>query len=91
LYDFAYKNRYGYSEHVVHPTIESEDPMTTEWVIGNVSLYPGMELIFTFDFGDNWEFMLTVESIADVPYKGKPKVLEKHGKPPKQYAYDCDE
>lgn len=86
LYEFSFKNAYGYSEHIVHPQIESDDQATTECAIGEIELYPGMELLFTFDFGDNWEFLLVVDSINDQPFKAKPKVIDKQGKLPKQYA-----
>lgn len=88
LYEFSFKNRYGFSEHVVHPEIETDDPITSEWLVGSTPLYPGMVILFTFDFGDNWEFVLTVDSIVDKPTHSKPKVIEKRGTPPKQYHYD---
>lgn len=88
LYEFEYKNRYGYFEHVVHPQVEHDAPVTTEWLVGSAPLYPGMALVFTFDFGDNWEFLLTVDSIENKPCNPKPKIIEKHGKPPKQYSHE---
>ena len=88
LYEFEYKNRYGYSERVVHPQVEDDAPITTEWLVGSASPYPGMTFVFIFDFGYYWEFLLTVDSIDNKPCNPKPKIIEKHGKPPKQYSYD---
>lgn len=42
-----------------------------------------------YDFGDNWKFDVTLEKILPAnPRMTKPKITEKHGKPPKQYNYD---
>ena len=56
LYEFIYKNRYGITERVVHPSLESDELYTTECVVGKLPLHKGMELIFHFDFGDDWRF-----------------------------------
>jgi len=86
LYEFVYKNRYGITERVVHPYVESDELCTTDCIVGELPLYQGMELIFHFDFGDDWRFQMVVESIAskDISYT-EPTVIEQHGKPPEQY------
>jgi hypothetical protein len=87
LYEFIYKNDYGITERVVHPYVESDDELcTTDCVVGELPLYEGMELIFHFDFGDDWRFQLVVESIAteDTSFS-EPKVIEEYGSPPEQY------
>ena len=86
LYEFIYKNRYGITERVVHPYVESDELCTTDCVIGELPIYKGMELTFHFDFGDDWRFQLIVESIEskDTSCSG-PTVIEQHGKPPEQY------
>lgn len=88
LYQFEYKNRYGYFDYVVHPKLEQDAPVTTECCIGSAPLYPGMSLVFTFDFGDNWKFLLTVDSIENTPCDTNPKTLEQNGNPPEQYSYN---
>ena len=45
-----------------------------------------MELIFHFDFGDDWRFQLLVESITSEDIScSEPTVIEQHGNPPEQY------
>ena len=86
LYEFVYKNRYGITERVVHPYVESDDLYTTECEVGELPLYKGMELIFHFDFGDDWRFQLIVESITSEDIScSEPTVIEQHGNPPEQY------
>jgi len=91
LYEFFYKNRYGITERVIHPYVESDELCTTDCVVGELPFYKGMELTFHFDFGDDWRFQLVVESIAskDISYT-EPTVIEQHGNPPEQYP-DWDE
>ncbi|WP_262964595.1 plasmid pRiA4b ORF-3 family protein [Methylobacter psychrophilus] len=86
LYEFIYKNRYGITERIVHPYIESDELCTTDCVVGELSFYKGMELTFHFDFGDDWRFQLVVESIASNDSGcSEPTVIEQHGNPPEQY------
>ncbi len=54
--------------------------------MGELPLYSGMELTFRFDFGDDWRFLLVVESFLDEDSSFvKPKVIEQYGDPPEQY------
>jgi Plasmid pRiA4b ORF-3-like protein len=86
LYEFIYKNRYGITERIVHPYVESDELCTTDYVVGELPLYKGMELTFHFDFGDDWRFQLVVESIASKDIScSEPTVIEQHGNPPEQY------
>jgi len=44
------------------------------------------EMLFTFDYGDYWEFKVRLESIeGGSPKLGRPKVIESAGKAPEQY------
>ena len=51
---------------------------------------PKKQMIFLFDYGDEWNFLVECMSIGEVITKQKyPKLLEKLGRAPKQYAgYD---
>jgi hypothetical protein len=45
-------------------------------------------MIYLYDFGDNWEFGVTLERIDPPdPKIRKPTVVEKQGKAPKQYGW----
>jgi hypothetical protein len=85
LYMFSYQNRFGTLERVYHPEME-EGPWATEVLIGDLPLGIGQMMTYLFDFGDNWEFDVTLERI-DPPdrKKKKPLILEEHGRPPEQY------
>ncbi len=87
LYEFIYKNDYGITERIVHSSAESDDGQyTSEYTVGELPLYSGMELTFCFDFGDDWRFLLVVESFSDEDSSFvKPKVIEQYGDPPEQY------
>jgi hypothetical protein len=40
---------------------------------------------YLYDFGDNWEFDITLEGVDPDKAVKKPVLLEMHGKPPEQY------
>ncbi|MGA2035325.1 MAG: plasmid pRiA4b ORF-3 family protein [Thermoguttaceae bacterium] len=66
-------------------------PSAAKTAVSSLGLKPGQVFLYLFDFGDNWLHEITVEQ-TDVPAgKGKyPRVVEKHGKSPRQYP-DTDE
>lgn len=46
----------------------------------------GEEMLFLFDYGDNWEFIVKLETIVDKIKKEKyPKIIESKGQASKQY------
>ena len=87
LYQFVYKNDYGITEHITHPYVDNEYGLyTSEITVGELPLYEGMEFIFHFDFGDDWRFLLVVESFKATDSSTlKPKIIEQVGEPPEQY------
>ena len=87
LYQFIYKNNYGITEQIVHSYADSEYGWyTNEIAVGEIPLYEGMEFIFHFDFGDDWRFLLVVESFKNTDSSIlKSKVIEQYGNPPEQY------
>ncbi len=88
LYQFEYENPFGTFERVNHPYMD-EGPWADDVLIGELPLRIGQKMTYLYDFGDNWEFEVTLEKI-DLNRKIKKSiVLEKHGKPPKQY-FDWD-
>jgi hypothetical protein len=87
LYRFSYQNRFGVSERINHPYMEDEGPWTDEVLVGGVPLQVGQTMIFVFDFGDWWEFGVTLERVDPDMAIEKPVVLEKHGEPPAQYGW----
>jgi hypothetical protein len=84
LYRFFYRNRYGLYENINHPFLE-EEPLTSEVEVGDVPLRIGQTMTYLFDFGDHWEFEVTLEDVqSDQPVK-RPRILDRHGPSPEQY------
>jgi hypothetical protein len=85
LYEFAYRDRFGTTVHALHPECD-EGPWADQIPIGELPLEPGQSMQLTYDFGDNWQFDIKLESI-DLPNQRlkAPRVVESHGKAPEQY------
>ena len=81
---FVYKNRMGKTSRVVHPYLE-ESPATDETKIADLPLEVGSTLEYLFDFGDNWEFELEVESIDPDLRPNYGEIIAGKGKAPQQY------
>jgi hypothetical protein len=89
LYRFSYRDRFGRTVEIDSPDLLEGDPdnaLADEVAIGDLPLSEGMRLGFLYDFGDQWEFDIEVESLNSGPALKKPRVLEKHGKAPAQYG-----
>jgi len=86
LYEFEYQNRFGVLERVNHPHMD-EGPWTSKVLVGDVPLRVGQAMTYVFDFGDWWEFDVTLERVDPGMAIEKPVVLEKHGEPPSQYGW----
>ena len=85
LYSFTHQDRFGRRFFAYHPQADRR-PVATEVLIGDFPLEEGMSMIFHFDFGDDWRFTVTLEQIEPVNSTVKTaKLLEKHGKAPRQY------
>ncbi len=85
LYQFRYRTRYGFITEVNSPDMD-EGPFTTDVVLGEMGLEIGTDFIYLFDFGDNWEFEVTLERVdPQGPPVDKPLFLEGFGEPPEQY------
>jgi hypothetical protein len=85
LYQFTYRDRMGGTARVKHPAMD-EGPWTDRVKIGTLPLVPSQTMEFVYDFGDNWEFTIKLERIEPPGGKNKaPRILERHGKSPKQY------
>lgn len=84
LYRFSYQNRFGALESVNHPYMD-EGPWTSEVLLGNVPLRVGQTMTYLFDFGDQWEFDVTLEQIDPAMVVEEPVILETHGESPEQY------
>ncbi len=85
LYQFTYVNHFGVLETVNHPYMDA-DPWASNVLIGDLGLKPGLTMGYQYDFGDNWQFALTLERIDPLDAKiSQPALLKKHGQAPEQY------
>jgi hypothetical protein len=85
LYELVYRDGAGRTVRAAHEVCDSE-VHTFEVEIGELPLKPGQSMTFHYDFGDDWRFNVQLERI-DPPgsLKKLPRVIEKHGKAPRQY------
>ena len=84
LYSFSYENSFGALERINHPYMD-EGPWASDVMVGDVPLRVGQGMNYLYDFGDNWEFDITLEGVDPDKAVKKPVLLETHGKPPEQY------
>jgi hypothetical protein len=85
LHQFTYRDRMGATVRVNHPAT-SEAPFSDQVRIGTLPLEPGQTMELIYDFGDNWPFTVKLERIEPVASRKAPRILESHGKAPKQYG-----
>lgn len=91
LYRFSYKDRSGIQVNINHPVLD-EGPWTNEISVGDVPIRVGHTLTFLYDFGDFWEFDVSLECVDIDMNVDKPIVIGSHCKPPVQYpVWDEDE
>ena len=88
LYAF-YPDNNRYSRLSFNAPYEGMDgPYTDEVRIGDFQIEELQPFLYFFDFGDSWEFEVVLEEIDDnSPELKKWKVIDSHGKAPKQYDY----
>ncbi len=85
LYDFRYRDQRGKSRVYAHPDTD-DGPFTPEITVGESDLGLKDEMLFTFDYGDYWQFKVRLEAVDDQPSGSTdPKVIESAGTPPEQY------
>ena len=85
MYDFRYRDHSGKDRAYYHPE-SREGPWTPEITLAQTDLPIKSELLFTFDYGDNWKFKLRLEKIdPELSRLNRPKLIASAGKAPKQY------
>ena len=85
LYSFFMDGRAWSYERFVSP-YEEEGPWVDDVRIGELGLFIGQNILYLFDYGDEWHFRVELEEIRTEGRKPrKPKIIEKEGKAPKQY------
>ncbi|MCB9137718.1 MAG: plasmid pRiA4b ORF-3 family protein [Caldilineaceae bacterium] len=88
LYRFLYPTRFGTEAEVAHPYIEEAPRHTTDVQIGDLPAQPGFQMIYHYDFGDDWRFSLVLERIEpQEEMQERYKIIEREGESPEQYSY----
>lgn len=85
LYSFFMDGKRWSRRRIDCPYCE-EPPYSNEISIGQAGLYENQSILYLFDFGDEWEFRVTITSIlhADSPPE-HPVTVKVKGKAPEQY------
>lgn len=82
---FQYKDRVGRMVEITHPYADGS-VHTPEVKIGDLPLAEGETMMYIFDFGDWWEFLVQLETIElNSSNIEEPKVIKSYGKAPLQY------
>jgi hypothetical protein len=68
-----------------------EGPLTDELDVGQWPLEHGQPMLLIYDFGDEWGFEVTLERVdPPIPAMKAPRILERHGRAPKQFDREWD-
>lgn len=88
LYAFFLDGKRWSQKRVFYSLDADDTPVVTEARLGELDLSVGQTFLYLFDFGDEWEFAVTVEDVQQIDTrKAKPQVTESKGNSPKQYNY----
>jgi len=86
LYSFFMDGK-RYSDDAYHSFFGDEPPFTDEAVIGKLDLYKGKKILYLFDYGDSWEFLVQMVDIDEHEKEmKKPLITETKGDAPPQYG-----
>ena len=87
LYDFSFPGRDGSEVQVVCPYVEDAEAWTDDYAVSRLPLAEGQSMEFKYDYGTGWRFDVKLEKVAPPnPRLKKPRLVELHGKPPKEYG-----
>lgn len=86
LWDFRFRDQRGKNRQYNRPEGGSEGPHTNEISVADTGLPLKGAMIFTFDYGDSWEFKVVLEDVEPGRSRLKhPKVVALAGEAPEQY------
>jgi hypothetical protein len=88
LYSFWLDGSFFGSDEVELTTPDAPDEgiATADVPLAELDLRPGQRIGYLFDFGDEWRVRLTVRERAAAEPGDHPRVQERRGTPPPQYA-----
>ena len=90
LYQFGLRDTGGNTITIGGPHLDDADYFAEEMRVGDVPLLIGDSMVFQYDFGDNWRFKVTLESVDEINTKKTKtlKVTAESGTAPKQHDRD---
>lgn len=93
LYAFYLSGRpYDHLTEVQRPFGDAEPPTADEVTLAELDVRPGQRFLYIFDFGDDVRHSIEVLDVLDAPAVGDfPRIVESHGRAPRQYGYADDE
>jgi len=92
LYHFEFPNQSGRIVRYECPYCRDASAWTDEVAIEDLPLAEGAAMKFVFDYGDNWQFTVKLESVTEVdPALTEAKITQSSGKAPAQYGDEDDE
>lgn len=90
LYSFFMDGK-KYSKNAYHSSYRDEIPYANEAIIGELGLYKGQKILYLFDYGDSWEFIVQLVDINENEKVLKePQITEIKGESPPQYEFEED-
>lgn len=85
LYCFFMDERISASGETYNDSRGRQPPFADEIRLGELDLWDKRQIKYLFDFGDHWEFNVTVMEYREAKHNGSPKILASHGTSPDQY------
>jgi hypothetical protein len=85
LFEFRYRDRFGVPVQVADSFWERSGD-AGEVSIGALPFRPGGRMTLIYDFGDWWEFEITLERIDPADQRRHAETTDPHGEPPTQYG-----
>jgi hypothetical protein len=94
------RNRFALAKEYTHPLMLEEGMMLSAKKLHDASQTPlaalnlekGSTFEYVFDFGDDWQHIITVEDMLDIfPKKKYPRITKKNGVSPPQYPDLADD
>jgi len=80
-----YRSSEKYTLFTDHGEPEDDEPGVQATMADDV-FEPGKTMVFHYDYGDDWMFLVKCESVEPAKSKrASRKVIERKGKPPEQY------
>lgn len=86
LYAF-YMDGKKYGPNCYNSSMHDEGPFVGDQEIGRLHLYEGQTFLYLFDFGDEWEFTVSVLKITEGKAKTQGVIAQSKGESPEQYAW----